>query len=59
MCKNLNEIQNFIDWDGAEGSSRKRLLDELQSYISPQKMLESGRLETLLKQSILSNINMK
>lgn len=57
MCKNLNEIQNFIDWDGAEGSSRKRLLDELQSYISPQKMLESGRLETLLKQSIAYQIN--
>lgn len=57
MCKNLQEIQNYIDWDGAEGSSRKKLLEELQSYISPQKMLESGRLETLLKQSVAYQIN--
>ena len=57
MCKTLNEIQNYISWDGAEGTSRKKLLDELQSFISPQKMLESGRLETLLKQSLSYQIN--
>lgn len=53
MCKNLEDIQSVLPkWDGAKGTSRQRLLNELQSYISPQKMLEDGRLESLLKQSI-------
>lgn len=57
MWKSIDEIKNIIDWDGAEGKSRKKLLDILQSHISPQKMLENGRLEYLLKQSIAFQVN--
>lgn len=52
MCKNGEEINKIYPWDGSKGESRKRLLEVLQSYISPQKMLENGRLESLLKQSL-------
>ena len=53
MCKWLKDIQKVLpEWDGANGTSRKKLLDVLQSFISPQKMLENGRLEFLLKQGL-------
>ena len=34
-----------------------KLLEILQSYISPKKMIESGKLESLLKQSVVYQIN--
>lgn len=57
MCKDLQALQKATKWDGAEGKSRENLLKTLQSYISPQKMLESGRLESLLKQSLKFQIS--
>ena len=47
----------MADWDGADGNSRKQVLEVLQSFISPKKMLESGKLESLLKQSVMYQLN--
>jgi WD40 repeat protein len=58
MCKWLKDIQAVLpDWDGVKGISRKKLLEVLQSFISPQKMIESGRLESLLKQGLRYQIS--
>lgn len=58
MCKCLKDIQAILpEWDGVKGTSRKKLLDVLQSFISPQEMLENGRLEFLLKQGLKYQIS--
>jgi len=58
MCKNISEIKDKTGWDGSSGESRSKLLDVLQSYISPQKMIETGKLESLLKQSLKYQVNL-
>ena len=57
MLKTQKEIKSMADWDGADGNSRKQVLEVLQSFISPKKMLESGKLESLLKQSVMYQLN--
>lgn len=57
MLKTQEEIHKVIGWDGSLGQSRRILLEELQTYISPKKMIESGKLESLLKQSIVYQIH--
>lgn len=57
MIKSQEEINKLTNWDGAEGNSRRKLLDLLQSFISPKKMLETGKLESLLRQSVAYQIN--
>ncbi|KAG8992009.1 hypothetical protein FRB90_001136, partial [Tulasnella sp. 427] len=51
MCADPNDLRERAKWDGVDGSSRSRLLDELQNYIPTHAMLPQRRLATLLEQS--------
>lgn len=35
MCSTAEDLQTRAQWDGASGTSRKQLLDDLQSLFSP------------------------
>ena len=48
-CKSAAELQLRTGWDGAAGSSRKLLLQELQQHIPPSLLLPEDRLQTLLQ----------
>nr|CAG8484498.1 12973_t:CDS:2 [Entrophospora candida] len=52
MYSNAEDLRFHSEWDGAKGTSRQKLLLELQRYISPSIMVPEHRLETLLEQSI-------
>lgn len=56
MNTDVNVLYKVAEWDGCNGESRKKLLDILQSFISPKKMIESGKLEQLLKQSVMFQV---
>lgn len=51
MCLDREELFERAKWDGAAGSSRRLLLESLQEHISPNVMLPSRRLGTLLDQA--------
>ncbi|CAG8461355.1 8445_t:CDS:2, partial [Ambispora leptoticha] len=51
MCSNAEDLKRRAEWDGASGTSRQKLLLELQKYISPAIMVPEHRLETLLEQA--------
>ncbi|KAG6048586.1 hypothetical protein E4U39_007233 [Claviceps sp. Clav50 group G5] len=57
MCLSTNELMTKANWDGARGESRRRLLIDLSSCISPSVMLPEGRLAVLLQQVKQSQIN--
>ncbi|KAH7341082.1 WD40-repeat-containing domain protein [Rhizoctonia solani] len=48
MCSSGADVMERAHWDGAMGSSRAKLLAELQRLISPSIMLPPRRLDTLL-----------
>ena len=50
MCQSPEEVKHQAAWDGANGSSRKRLLSNLSTAISPSVMLRDHRLAHLLNQ---------
>mmetsp|Transcript_7295 Transcript_7295/g.11568 ORF Transcript_7295/g.11568 Transcript_7295/m.11568 type:complete len:562 (-) Transcript_7295:159-1844(-) len=52
MCSDIGELKLRAAWDGASGDSRKHLLRDLQSHISPVLLLPEDRLETLLSQAV-------
>ncbi|KAF9380789.1 hypothetical protein BGX21_002274, partial [Mortierella sp. AD011] len=52
MSSNAEDLRQRAEWDGANGSSRQKLLSALQKYISPAVMVPENRLETMLKQAI-------
>ncbi|KAG9043771.1 hypothetical protein FS837_009137 [Tulasnella sp. UAMH 9824] len=51
MCADPNDLRERAKWDGMNGSSRRKLLDELQHFIPTHAMLPQRRLVTLLEQS--------
>lgn len=51
MCSNAEDLRRRAEWDGAKGTSRQKLLAEIQKYISPSIMVPEHRLETLLEQA--------
>ncbi|ORY24376.1 WD40-repeat-containing domain protein [Naematelia encephala] len=48
MSMDKEDLYERASWDGASGTSRRRLLESVQKYISPQIMVPSRRLATLL-----------
>ncbi|CAE6420686.1 unnamed protein product [Rhizoctonia solani] len=48
MCASGADVMERAHWDGALGTSRPKLLAELQRLISPSVMLPPRRLDTLL-----------
>ena len=53
MCGHVEELKRRASWDGAQGSSRQMLLQELQRHIPPSLLLPDNRLLTLLQQAVL------
>lgn len=53
MCSSPAELRQRANWDGSNISSRKHLLESLQSYIKPSIMLPQSRLFNLLNQAKL------
>ncbi|KAG5987939.1 hypothetical protein E4U54_004826, partial [Claviceps lovelessii] len=57
MCPSTNDLMKKANWDGARGESRKLLLAELSSCISPSVLLPDSRLAVLLQQVKQNQIN--
>lgn len=53
MCTDAADLKQRADWDGAHGSSRRRLLSNLQQYIPSSLMIPPRRFSTLLDQARL------
>ncbi|EPQ57967.1 WD40 repeat-like protein [Gloeophyllum trabeum ATCC 11539] len=53
MCSDAADLRQRAGWDGALGTSRRRLLSNLQRYIPSSLMIPPRRLSTLLSQSLL------
>ncbi|KXN92272.1 WD repeat-containing protein 26 [Leucoagaricus sp. SymC.cos] len=51
MCSDPEELRQRTGWDGASGSSRTQLLNDLQHYIPPSIMIPQRRLAELLHQA--------
>ncbi|EJF66274.1 WD40 repeat-like protein [Dichomitus squalens LYAD-421 SS1] len=51
MCSDPADLRQQIGWDGAAGTSRRRLLTELQRYIPSSVMIPQRRIATLLEQA--------
>ncbi|EIW66565.1 hypothetical protein TREMEDRAFT_34837 [Tremella mesenterica DSM 1558] len=51
MCMDKDDLYERSNWDGAEKTSRRRLLEQLQVFISPEIMVPSRRLAALLEQA--------
>nr|XP_019050382.1 WD-repeat protein [Kwoniella bestiolae CBS 10118]OCF29312.1 WD-repeat protein [Kwoniella bestiolae CBS 10118] len=51
MCLDKDDLYERAMWDGAQGTSRRQLLEHLQAFISPQIMVPSRRLATLFDQA--------
>ncbi|PIA19004.1 WD40 repeat-like protein [Coemansia reversa NRRL 1564] len=52
MCPSPESLRAAADWDGSNGRSRFLVLESLQTYISPGKMVPVHRMETLFTQAI-------
>ena len=50
MCQSAEDLKYQAEWDGAAGTSRRKLLAELSKSISPSVMISDHRLATLLDQ---------
>ncbi|KAI0273432.1 WD40 repeat-like protein [Gloeopeniophorella convolvens] len=57
MCSDAADLRQRAGWDGAHGSSRRRLLVDLQSYIPSSLMIPPRRFVTLLDQARLHQIS--
>ncbi|OCH88195.1 WD40 repeat-like protein [Obba rivulosa] len=51
MCSDPEDLRQRAGWDGAAGSSRRRLLVNLQQYIPSSVMMPQKRFATLLDQA--------
>ncbi|KAG8934591.1 hypothetical protein FRC02_009671 [Tulasnella sp. 418] len=51
MCMDPNDLLSRAKWDGAKGTSRQRLLVDLQAFIPHNAMVPPRRLNTLLEQA--------
>ncbi|KAL2133190.1 hypothetical protein VTI74DRAFT_2764 [Chaetomium olivicolor] len=48
MCQDADDLKSKANWDGVNGKSRQKLLEQLSQFISPSVMLPNHRLATLL-----------
>ncbi|RPD66631.1 WD40 repeat-like protein [Lentinus tigrinus ALCF2SS1-7] len=51
MCSDPADLRQQVGWDGAGGTSRRRLLLDLQRYIPSSVMIPQRRFATLLEQA--------
>lgn len=51
LCESQAELYERANWDGAHGTSRRRLMDRIESVVDTESMLPSGRLLHLLEQA--------
>ncbi|KAI0748620.1 WD40 repeat-like protein [Daedaleopsis nitida] len=51
MCSDPEDLRQQIGWDGAGGTSRRRLLMDIQQYIPSSVMIPQRRFATLLEQA--------
>nr|ANC28035.1 WD-repeat protein [Polyporus umbellatus] len=51
MCSDPEDLRQQLGWDGASGTSRRRLLMDLQRYIPSSVMIPQRRFATLLEQA--------
>ncbi|KAI0332631.1 WD40 repeat-like protein [Cubamyces sp. BRFM 1775] len=51
MCSDPVDLRHQVGWDGANGTSRRRLLMDLQRYIPSSVMIPQRRFATLLEQA--------
>ncbi|KAI0672732.1 WD40 repeat-like protein [Trametes maxima] len=51
MCSDPSDLRHQVGWDGAGGTSRRRLLMDLQRYIPSSVMIPQRRFATLLDQA--------
>jgi len=56
MCMDLAELRRTAEWDGAEGESRKKLLEKLRKFIPSSALLPERRLEKLILQALEAQI---
>lgn len=57
MCADAADLRQKAGWDGAHGSSRRKLLVNIQSYIPSSLMIPPRRFVTLLDQARLHQIS--
>ncbi|KAI8322342.1 WD40 repeat-like protein [Martensiomyces pterosporus] len=53
MCPSPEDLRSAANWDGSEGRSRFLVLESLQAYVSPGRMVPAHRMETLFNHSIM------
>ncbi|KAI8341837.1 WD40-repeat-containing domain protein [Chlamydoabsidia padenii] len=51
LCSSPNDVKQQIGWDGAEGLSREKLLQRLETFIDPSVMIPKSRMTTLIQQA--------
>ncbi|KAG5643231.1 hypothetical protein DXG03_001315 [Asterophora parasitica] len=51
MCSDVEDLRQRAGWDGASGTSRRQLLNNLQRYIPSSIMIPQRRFSTLLDQA--------
>jgi len=52
ICTDTQILHKRAKWDGAQGNSRKELINDLHKYIPPHLMVPENRLEKLLLQAV-------
>jgi len=52
MCASLDELKKLSKWDGKNLKSRQSLMDKLRTFVPPNIMLPSKRLEVLITQAM-------
>ncbi|EIN07189.1 WD40 repeat-like protein [Punctularia strigosozonata HHB-11173 SS5] len=52
MCADTADLRQRVNWDDSPGSSRRRLLSELQRFIPSSIMIPPRRFSTLLTQAL-------
>lgn len=57
MCKDVAQLRERAGWAGANAESRKKLLTQLLTFISSDKIIDPKRLEILLNQSLQFQIS--
>lgn len=52
LCSSIEDVMKQAQWDGTQGTSREKLLAQVQHFVDPSAMIPNQRLLTLINQSI-------
>eukprot|EP01016_Furgasonia_blochmanni_P001966 TRINITY_DN1077_c0_g1_i7.p1 TRINITY_DN1077_c0_g1~~TRINITY_DN1077_c0_g1_i7.p1 ORF type:complete len:683 (+),score=130.07 TRINITY_DN1077_c0_g1_i7:1-2049(+) len=52
LCRDAGELRKKMNWEGTGPESRNKLIAQIQMECKPTEMLETKRLEKLLKQAV-------